>query len=515
MMDTDKNRETLESAKQIRLGAIMSYVAIFFSIAAGLVYTPWMVRKIGQADYGLYILALSVIAYFVMDFGLSGSISRFVSKYRAEKDDQKVNQFLGIVYKLYIIIDLVILVALCVVFFFLENIFVQLTPAEIDKLRVIFCIAGLFSVMSLPFVTLNGILIAYERFAVLKTFELLNRVITIVLMIIVLLLGYKLYALVIVNVVVGIGIIVFKVVYIKKNTTINVDFGYKDKSTLRHILKFSAWIMVISVAQRFILNITPTVLGIFSGTIQISIFAIGMAIEGYTWTFANALNGLFLPKVTRMVTENDDREEITNLMIKVGRIQLIIVGLLLVGFTSMGRQFMVLWMGTDFVNSYFVAVLLILPGVITYTQEIAYNLLMAIDEIKYRAVMHILAATISIILSVVLSRHYGAIGSAIGIFIGLMAGSVIGMNFVYHKVLKINIVRFFKECHCKMLVPLVLSTALGFLIQNYIPSSNLVAFMAKAGILAIVYTVLMWILAMNKYEKDLFRGLIKSALKVV
>ena len=41
---------------QIKQGAIISYIAIFFNIAAGLIYTPWMVGQIGVSDYGLYAL---------------------------------------------------------------------------------------------------------------------------------------------------------------------------------------------------------------------------------------------------------------------------------------------------------------------------------------------------------------------------------------------------------------------------------------------------------------------------
>ncbi len=44
----------------------MSYTAVFVNIIAGLVYTPWMISQIGQADYGLYALALSVIVFLLL-----------------------------------------------------------------------------------------------------------------------------------------------------------------------------------------------------------------------------------------------------------------------------------------------------------------------------------------------------------------------------------------------------------------------------------------------------------------
>lgn len=67
----------MNSSKQIKLGALISYFAIAFNIVAGLIYTPWMISKIGQSNYGLYTLATSVISMFVMDFGMGAAVTRF------------------------------------------------------------------------------------------------------------------------------------------------------------------------------------------------------------------------------------------------------------------------------------------------------------------------------------------------------------------------------------------------------------------------------------------------------
>ena len=145
----------MSSSRQIKLGAVMSYTAIMFNIVAGLIYTPWMIRQIGRADYGLFALVGSFLSYFVMDFGLGNAIARFISKYRAENREEAIGELLGLTTKLYLLIDLCILIFLVILFFFIENIFVKLNPGEIEKFRVIFCIAGFFSIVSFPFMPLK------------------------------------------------------------------------------------------------------------------------------------------------------------------------------------------------------------------------------------------------------------------------------------------------------------------------------------------------------------------------
>lgn len=505
----------INSSERIKHGAIMSYVGIFFNIAAGLIYTPWMVRQIGQSEYGLYTLALSIISFFSIDFGLGEAVSRFLSKYNAEKNDAKKKDFLGITFKIYIIIDVMLFIVLATVFVFSNNIYAELTSIELSKFRVVFCIAALYSLASFPFMPLNGVLISNERFAFQKLADLINKILTVITMVIVLILGYKLYSLVIVNAIAGIITIFIKLKYINKNNLMIINFRSKDKLLLKEIFTFSIWTTIIAIASRFVLNITPTVLAAFAGSTQITIFSIAMIIEGYTWTFANALNGLFLPKVTRITIKKDSSTEVENLMIKVGRIQYILVGLLIIGLFTMGKEFMVLWMGHDFVNSYYVMVLLIAPCIVTLTQQIANTALVAVNEIKYRAISYLIVAFISIILSVWLSQIWGAIGSGIAIFIGNFIGLVIGMNFVYYKVLKINIFRFFRECHMKMAIPFLLASGAGILMQYFSPVGNLFLFIVKACILGSIYLLLMWRMALNEYEKGLFSDIFLKILGVL
>ena len=106
---------------QIKVAAIISYLSIIVNLLAGLLYTPWMVEQIGKSDYGIYTLANSLITLVLVDFGLSAAISRYVSKYIAQGDQDKANNFLGMAYKLYLIVDIVIFISLAIVYFCIDK----------------------------------------------------------------------------------------------------------------------------------------------------------------------------------------------------------------------------------------------------------------------------------------------------------------------------------------------------------------------------------------------------------
>nr|WP_240542830.1 oligosaccharide flippase family protein [Exiguobacterium qingdaonense] len=492
------------SNRKIKMGALMSYTQIFFGILSGLIYTPWMIHEIGQASYGLYMLTISLISMFAMDFGLDAAVSRFMSKYIAEGDHERAARFLGIAYKLFIAISIILFFILTTVYFFLDSIYAGLTSTELEQLKVLYIVAGLFIVISFPTKPFSGILVSHEQFLFSSALHLAEKVATVALMVTALLLGYGLYALVVVNALVGTVVLLIEYLFIRRKTLVRAHFRNREKGMYKDIFSFTSWSTVTLVAQRFVLNITPSLLGILAGSASIALFSIGMVIEGYVWTIASALGFLFLPKVSRMLSRND-RAAIGELFIRIGRIQLYIVGLILTTFLVLGREFMDLWVGPAFEDSYVIALLLIVPSLITLTQDIGNTTLIAENKVKYRAIASLIVALISMTLSPILIPYYGPIGAAIAICIGNVIGLVLYMNIIYHRVLGLDILHFFRMCHLKLLPGLLLYTFIGWGIQFFFPASNWFGFCTKGLLLICMYALIMWNLAFNKTEKAMFR----------
>lgn len=495
----------IKNKNQIKIAAIISYFAIFINILAGLIYTPWMIKQIGVSDYGLYTLAISIIAIFTYDFGLGEAVSRFLSKFNVEKNFEGKSNFLGITFKLYFVIDLIILFGFIIIFLFSSTFFAELSIEELVKFRVVFVIAGLYALSSFPFQPFNGILISDERFAFIKITELFHRILTVVTMVVVLILGYKLYALVIVNAISGLVVVIIKTIYINRNKLVKINFKNKDKDLLKQIFIFSGWTAVIGFASRLTFSVSPTILAAVSGTIQITYFGIASIIEGYFFTFSSALNGLFLPRVTQISYESNSSSSIKELMIKVGRIQFVVIGLLFAGFLSVGMEFLTLWLNKDYQIVYFTVLFLITPSLITLTQHIASTALIAQNLVKYRAIGMIIMGIISVGLSLPLSYYWGALGSGIAISVGTFIGLIIYMNFIFSKKLKINLKDFFKQVHLKMIFPFLLVIGFGIILNQLIKDYSWFTLLIKVVSISLVYGLFIWKLSLNDYEKDLIR----------
>lgn len=496
---------------QIKYGAVISYVGIFINIVIGLVYTPWMIRCIGQADYGLYTLAMSVIGIFVFDFGLGQAVTRFAAKYIAEGQQEKVDQLMGVTYKLYLIADALMILLLVGVYFFIPQIYQGLTPEEIDKFKIVYAIAATFSVLSFPFIPLNGIVSAYELFIQLKTCDLLHKIIIVVLMTGCLLMGYGLYALVIVNAIAGIIMIIIKIIVLKRRTPLRVDWHFWSKGLLREIISFSIWITVAALAQRLVLNICPSILGYASDSRSIAVFGIAMTLEGYVYTFTSAIKGLFLPKVTRLVSDGQ-HEDILPLMVRVGRIQLFLLGLIILGFLCTGQNFINAWLGEDFSKVFLCAVLMMAPSFVGQSQNIASTSIVVQNKVKKAAYISIIKAVVNLLLAYPLTVLWGVYGMALSVFISYTV-ALIQNNILYYKDLKINIPLFFRDCFGKLAVPLVVTTVICYPINYFIDNDGWLHFGAKVLIFFIVYFVSMFTIGLNQEEKTLMLSPLKKIFK--
>ena len=476
--------------KQFKIGALLSYVSVGLSLLTGLVYTPWMVSKLGSSQYGLYTLANSLISMFLLDFGLSSATAKYVSEYHARGEEKRVNRFLGTVYRLYLFIDGIILLMLLAVYFLIDSIYVKLTLEELEQFKVVYSIAASFSIISFPFVTLNGVLTAYERFIPLKLADVLYKLIQLVFMVIALNAGYGVYALVSIHSAVGLLVILYKLVVMHKATPVKLDIRNTEPGMYRELLGFSLWSTVATIAQRLVFNVTPSVLGIVSSSAAIAVFGVITTIESNVYLLIGAIDGMFMPRVSQIYAlERNSQSHLFQLLLRVGRYQFGISGLIVAGFAILGREFIKLWMGEAYEDAYIGILLVIIPGMFYSAMQIANTAIVVKKQVKYFAMVNLVVGLTSVTLSLLLSARYGAIGSCVAICIAYCVRALL-LNILYEKKLELDMGCFARKCYMRMSLPIILTILICMPIERCLTENGWGWLIGKAAVICAVYVVL-------------------------
>lgn len=493
---------------QLKMGALLSYFTMAFNIVAGLIYTPWMVSKIGQADYGLYTLANSLIAIFMLDFGLGSAVSRYVAKYRAEGRSEDIRNIMGVIYKLYLLIDAVILGVLVVLYFFLGHIYVELTPAELEKFRVLYVIVATYQIIAFPLSPLDGVLNAYEKFTQLKICSLLYRLLSVGAVVAVLAFSSDVRIVILATVSAHLITILTKFILTKKYVRLRVNFRAGGRDIYKSLFSFTVWTTLISIMQRFTHSFAPSVLGITSGALEIGLYSPAVLIEGYFYSLGMAVNGLFLPRVSRHIANNEE-DQILKLMIKVGRYQALALGLAFIGFVCVGKEFMTLWMGPDYTKSYYLTIIILFPTLISATQQIAKTTVIAKKLVKYQALCMSVTGVVGLGISYLLSMKIGAAGVCIGTALTSLA-NITYMNFIYKKKAGINMFEFYKKCYLRLIPCYAVILLLSFVATYFIPLNGWLGLGVKAVVVGVIFALTMLIGYTTKDEKNMLRKITKK-----
>lgn len=489
-------------ASQIRKGALLSYTTVAFNAIAGLLYTPWMISCIGPSDYGLYTLSLSIINLFLIDFGLGTAVARFMSKYRAENDSVSARQFLGLAYKFYLIIDIIIFIALLCVFLFIDIIYANLSPSDLDKFKVLYIIVAAYSVLSFPMLSYDGVLTSEEEFVALNGLNLLQRVTNILLIVAFLILGYGVFSLVVVNAGTVIVFRLLKYLFIRFKTSVRADFRSKNRDIKKQVIGFSVWATLFSISSRFSFTLMPSILAALSSTWEIALFGLAASLEGYFYTVASALGNMFMPKVSRALVQENAREELQQLMERVGRVQIIIIGGLFLIFFGTGRSFVNCWVGDAYSILYVLALVLFAPSLIGLPQSVGDTAVVAIGAMKQKSIVYLVTGLVSIVLGLVLCGPFGSLGGCIAICVAYFVRTA-GMNFLYVKMLRIDIAHFFMNVFGKWALPAASTVLVAVVLSIFFSFTGWIGFALESAVLFLFYVLCIWLMYSNEEEKSL------------
>lgn len=499
---------------ELKSGAVLSYLSLFLGTFIQILYTPIMLRLLGQSEYGLYTLANSVIGYLgVLDFGLGNAIIRYTAKYRALNDKDGEYNLNGMLVIVYSIIAFLVVAAGVVIVNNSKYIFSNsLSVKELSIIKTLIMIMVFNMAISLPFGIFGAIVTAYERFTFQKILAILRSIINPFIMLPLLFMGYKSIGMTIATTVINILYILVNVYYCFKFLNVKIKFSNIDLSLFKEIFGYSFFVFLNMVVDKVYWGTDQLILGVVSGTTMVSIYAIGSQINSYYMQFSTAIAGVFLPRITQMITKKATDNEISDLFIKIGRIQYFILAFIMSGFILIGKDFISLWAGSGYETSYYIALVVMVPLTIPLIQNLGITILQAKNMHQFRSNLYLVVALFNVIISIPLAKLLGGFGCAFVSGVCFFIGNGIVMNIYYYKKVNIDIPKFWTSIITAS-IPVGISLVLCIVINLFIMGSGFINLIIKGVIFTIIYATLVIKVGMNDYEKSLVKNPLKKILK--
>lgn len=504
----------MREINQLKTGSLLTYINLGISCIIPFFYTPVMLEMLGQEEYGLFSIANSVISYLtLLNFGMGTAVIRYITRARAVGNTDDVRRFLGLFSVIYGVLAVLVLVGGAVLIHLSGTIFgAGLTAAELEKLDILLVIMTINTAFSFPFGIYSSVVVAYERYIYNKLICIVETILAPVINLIFLYSGYGSVGMTIGGSVVCVLNFLLYFAFCAKRLRIYPVFHNMPFGILKELLVFCSFVLLSSVVDILYWATDKVLIGAVMGTAAVAVYNIGGTFTAMLQNMAHAISNVFSTRVNIMVAKDTPRNEISELLIRVGRLQFLIVSLLLSGYITFGQIFIRLWVGDSYAVAYWVALLTMVPLAVPLIQNIAFATILAENKHSFRSIMYAIIAVLNVISTYLVLPYYGIVGAATCTAISFVLGQGIVMNIYYYRVTQLDIPAFWRNIGKMSIVPGAMILVGIFLVKHVLPMNSLWWFLGWVIGYTVIFAVLSWIFSMNRYEKDLVIGLLKKLL---
>lgn len=493
---------------QRKIGTLISYFQMLLGVVVSLVYTPYMIQLLGQSEYGLYNTVASTISMLsILSLGFNSSYIRYYARYKQTQDEAGIRQLNGLFLLLFGGIGLAALGCGLFLSGHLQMIFdAGLTAGEYALARKLMLLLTVNLAVSFPMSVFYSIISAHEQFVFLKLLGVLKTVCGPLITLPLLLAGYRSVAVVMVTILISFLIDGAYLFYVLVRLKEKFVFSGFRKGLLLEMTIYTSFIAVNMIVDQVNWNVDKVLLARYRGTAEVAVYSVGFTLYNYYDMVSSAVSGVFTPLIHRIINRttgapDQQRRELTELFIRVGRVQFMILGLFATGLIFFGRPFIEFWAGEQYGAAYAVVLLLALPGTIQLIQNVGIEIQRAENRHQFSSVVYFLMALVNVWISIRLCQRWGAVGSAIGTAVSLLLANGLAINLYYHKRCNLDILAFWRSI-LQILPGLVLPVAVGVVICCFAVIESMLELGAWISLYTAVYALGMWCFGMNQREKD-------------
>lgn len=499
-------------------GVVLSYVLMVFEVLSTLLLTPMIIRTLGQAEYGVYKLSLSVVAYLaLLDMGVGNAIIRYTAKYKGNDDKENLERFFGVSQLYYIVIaGIAGIIGIVLIYIFPDMFAVGLTADEIYLGQKLLFITLMNTIVTLATAVFNNIIIGYGLFTVSRGVSIFQIIIRMIVTYVALSFGFKSIALVLIQLVLTIICRGCFGVYVFVKLKLRPKLRGVKKDFVLEIIGYSTWILLQMIATQVNAFADQVLLGALvpAASVIIAVYGVGVQIVQYFQSLGTAIGGVLFPGVVSLIERGANVKVIQGEMIKIGRIVFMFLGVIWCGFLLYGREFISLWAGNENVNGFYVAAILMFAHMIMQIEAIGTQILWAKNEHKEQSILKLIIVLLNIVLTVLLIQWNPLFGATIGTFISYLLGDVLVMNIIFKCKIGISLKNYYKGILKGILRTLILTFLIGWGIDK-ISITGWSGLFCKILVFCIVYIILIYNMGWNTYEKKLICGTLGEALKKV
>ena len=466
--------------KRLARNVMMNWAAMAVNMAVPFFLTPFVVHHLGQAGYGVWIIAVSTVSYLnLLDLGLRSAVVRFVSQAQSKGELPRATAAIQAALWVRVLIAAGVSVLSLLLAYAMPHLF-HLPPELVHAGQVTTLLCALGVAVSLVAGVFGAVLTAINRFDLLSYITMGQTLTRAAGVLLILRSGRGLIPLaaweLTVMVLVGAAITVTALRCFPASRT---RVQRPEMPLLRSIWTYSFTTFIFIIAVQIITNTDNLVVGAFRSVNDVTLYAIGGSLVGYAYQVSGALSGTFTPMASSL--EATGRfDDLRTMLLRGTQATLALALPVAIGLATRGETFIRLWMGPQYGHSSETVLrILLLSMYFGVGNATAGAIMMAIDRHKPVARWAVYEAVLNLGLSIVLIQRIGFYGVAWGTTVSIILMHILFWPRYLKKVLQVRAGLYFWQGWGKITLCSLPFAAANFAAERYWHAEHLLSFFAQ------------------------------------
>lgn len=387
-------------------------------MAVGFFLSPFVVHRLGNVAFGVWGLAVAVVAYMaLLDLGLQSSVLRFVNKGHTQKDHKSASDAFSAAFW----VRLQISVAITVLTLGLAAVFPHLFKIPPDIVRaaqLAVLLIGFKTVLNMSIGVYGAVLSALNRYDLQNVVSLVQTAIRVVGIVYVLKSGHGIVAIAVCELVAAIvsNALLVRIAH-HLYPELRVRMKKPSRATLRPLWAYSAYAFLNTVAVQLVYQSDNLVVGRYVSVAAVTFYMVGNSLCNYANQVVQGIGGTFVPAASTYEASGDKRLMLQ--LYKNGTRLILAISLpMMITLILRGSTFISLWMGPEYAHtSGMVLLILSVARIFSFANRTAGSIAFGIEKHKVPAIWAISEGITNLILSIVLAHWFGIYGVALGTMI--------------------------------------------------------------------------------------------------
>jgi O-antigen/teichoic acid export membrane protein len=471
--------------------------------AIGFVLAPIMIHGLGDLQYGMWALALSLLgSYGLIDTGLRIAMQRYVAQFKGTNQRESLNQVLATVMLLMVAASVAVCALTGILVVFLPNFF-HVGASSQSLFRWALGLLGLSIAFIFPTRALNTYLLGLQRFDLSNSGFIGTTIIRAVLIIAVLRLGFGLLGVAGVTLTVeALSLPLYSYLVRRADPEVSFDSRNAQFARMRELAGFSFYAYLCNAGDYLRFSTDSAVISRFLGVVLVTPFSVAGRLMDNFRSLIAVFSSPLMPRMSELDGQGRTAE-LEDFFVRSTKmtslVSLFIGALVLLD----GKSLLRLWLGERFVSSFDLLLVLTAGYVLALAQAPSVSLMFARGRHRLLGCWTLGEGAANLLLSIFWARRFGLLGVALGTTVPmLVTGLFIQPLYVVH-LLNLSLGRYIRRAFAGPMFACVLFLLFSKLVFAGQTQTRIPLFAFVLGCQSILFVLIVYATALNNGERQL------------